>query len=90
MFVVSQSRASWPDSYSVTVKTFELLLDQGWIWLDFPDFKHDYLKQVCRSDVGFLPAAVRGPVICTVISIKGTTILVLHLKHQAINIHSAD
>ena len=28
---------------TVTVQTSELLLDRGWNWLDFPDFKHDYI-----------------------------------------------
>ena len=39
--------------YTVTVKTFGLLLDQAWICLDFPDFKHDYIKEVYRSDMCF-------------------------------------
>ena len=43
---------------SVTVKTFELLPYWGWIWLDFRDFKHDYIKNVYRSDICF---AGRGP-----------------------------
>ena len=40
----------WP----VTVKTFGLLLDKAGIWFDFPDFKHDYIKEVYRSDVYFV------------------------------------
>ena len=35
--------------HAVTVKTFELLPDRGWIWLDFLDFKHDLLKEVYQS-----------------------------------------
>ena len=42
------------------VKTFGLLPDRAWIWLDCPDFKHDHIKEVYQSDVCF---AVRGPVI---------------------------
>ena len=42
----------------VTVKTFGLLPDQAWIWRDFPDFKHDYISVVYRSNVCF---AGRGP-----------------------------
>ena len=38
---------------SVTVKTFGLLPDRAWIWLDFPDLKHDYIKEVYRSNVCF-------------------------------------
>ena len=38
---------------TVTVKTFELLQDGGWIWLDFPGFKHYYMKEVYPSDVCF-------------------------------------
>ena len=45
-------------STTVTVKNFGLLLDRVWIWLDFPDFKHDYVKEVYRFDVCF---AGRGP-----------------------------
>ena len=45
-------------SITVTVKTFGLLLDRAWIWLYFPDFKHDYIKGVYWFDVCF---AVRGP-----------------------------
>ena len=41
-----------------TVNTFGFLLDRAWIWLDFPDFKHDFIKEVYRSDVCF---AGRGP-----------------------------
>ena len=33
----------------VTAETFGLLLDWGWIWHDFPDFKHDDTKEVYRS-----------------------------------------
>ena len=33
------------------VKTFGLLPDRARIWLDFPDFKHDHIKEVYRSDV---------------------------------------
>ena len=40
------------------MKTFELLPDLGWIWLDFQDFKHDYIKEVNRSNVCL---AARGP-----------------------------
>ena len=40
------------------MKTFGLLPDRAWIWCDFPDFKHDYIKVVCWSDVCF---AGRGP-----------------------------
>ena len=43
---------------TVTMKTFGLLLDRAWIWLDFPDFKLDYIKEAYRSDVCF---AGRGP-----------------------------
>ena len=42
----------------VTVKTFGLLQDRAGIWLDFPDFKHDYIKDVYWSDLCF---ASRGP-----------------------------
>ena len=35
------------------MKTFGLLPDRAWIWLDFPDFKHDYIKEVYWSDVCF-------------------------------------
>ena len=48
--------------YTVTMKTFGLLSDRAWIWLDFPDFKHYYIKG--GLPVGrVLTAAVRGPVI---------------------------
>ena len=40
------------------MKNFGLLPDPAWIWLDFPDFKHDYIKEVYRSDVCF---AGHGP-----------------------------
>ena len=43
---------------SVTVKTFELLPNRGWIWLDFADLKHDYIKEVYWSDMCF---AGHGP-----------------------------
>ena len=39
---------------AVTVKSFELLLDQGCNWYDFDDFKHDYSKKVYRSNVCFV------------------------------------
>ena len=51
---------------AVTVKTFELLPDQGWIWLDFPDFKHWLYKRHKPVRRVFLPATVRGLVIFTV------------------------
>ena len=35
------------------MKTLGLLPDRAWIWLDFPDFKHDYVKEVYRSDGWF-------------------------------------
>ena len=35
------------------MKTSGLLLDRAWIWLDFPDFKHDYIKEAYWSDVCF-------------------------------------
>ena len=31
---------------------------KAWTWLDFPDFKHDYMKEVYRSDMCF---ASRSP-----------------------------
>ena len=43
----------------VTAKTFGLLPDQGWIWLHFPDFKHDYIKEVYRSDMCFVGRGLR-------------------------------
>ena len=43
---------------AVNVKTFGLLPDRAWIWLDFPDFKHDSIKEVYQSDVSF---AGHGP-----------------------------
>ena len=51
---------------AVTVKTFGLLPDQGWFWLDFLDFKHDYIKKVYQSEVCFVGCgavnfAVTGP-----------------------------
>ena len=46
---------------AVTVKTFGLLLDQAWIWLDFPDLKHDYINEVYWFNVCF---AGRGPRTC--------------------------
>ena len=42
----------------VTVKTFGLLLDRAWIWLYFPDFKHDYIKEAYRSDMFCGPRCV--------------------------------
>ena len=44
---------------AVTVKTFGLLPDRAWIWLDFPDFKHDYIKEVYRSDLCFASHGLR-------------------------------
>ena len=44
----------------VTVKTFGLLPDRALIWLDFPDFKHDYIKEVYRSDVCFAGRGLRN------------------------------
>ena len=38
-------------SNTVIMKTYGLLPDRAWIWLDFPDFKHDYRKEVYLSDV---------------------------------------
>ena len=35
------------------MKTFWLLPDQGWIWLDFPDFNNDHIKKVYQSDMCF-------------------------------------
>ena len=46
-------------AHTVTVKTFGLLPERLWIWLDFVDSKHDYIKEIYRSDVCFV---VRGPV----------------------------
>ena len=40
-------------SGSVTVKTFGLLLDRAWIWLDFPGFKRYYIKEAYQFDVCF-------------------------------------
>ena len=31
----------------------------AWIWLDFPDLKHDYIKEVYRSDVCFASHSLR-------------------------------
>ena len=50
------------NSSAVTVKTLGLLPDQAWILFDFPDFKHDYIKEVYRSDLCFAFRS-RGPVI---------------------------
>ena len=52
-------------SNTVIMKTYGLLPDQAWIWLDFPDFKHDYRKEVYLSDVCCQPP-VSWPVIFTV------------------------
>ena len=38
---------------AVTEKAFGLLPDRALIWLDFPDFKHHYIKEVYRSNVCF-------------------------------------
>ena len=40
------------------METFGLLSDLAWIWLDFPDIKHDYIKEVYRFDMCF---SGRGP-----------------------------
>ena len=45
--------------FLVTVKTFGLLPDRAWIWLDFPDFKQDYIKKVYRSNVCFAGHGMR-------------------------------
>ena len=37
-------------SDSATVKTFGLFPDRGRIWLDFADFKHEYIE-VYRSEL---------------------------------------
>ena len=62
---------------SVTVKNFWLLTDQAWIWFDFPDFKHDYIKEVDWSDVCF---AVHGPLIFTV-TVYDNSIIFLQIAH---------
>ena len=43
---------------TVTAKTFGFLQDPGWILLDFPYFKHDYIEEVYQSNVCFFG---RGP-----------------------------
>ena len=46
------------------MKTFGLLTcltDRAWIWLDFPDFKHYFIKEVYKSDACF---AGCGPRTC--------------------------
>ena len=41
-------------SNSVTTKTFQILPDPGWIWLDLADSKHNYIKEVNQSDAFFV------------------------------------
>ena len=38
-------------SDSATVKTFGLFPDRGRIWLDFADFKHEYIEEVYQSEL---------------------------------------
>ena len=51
----------WLWAQSQSLKIFGLLPDRAWIWLDFPDLKHDYIKGVYRSDMCF---AGHGPRTC--------------------------
>ena len=44
---------------TVTMKTFGLLPDEGWIWLDFADFKHDYIKEIYQSGMRFVSHGLR-------------------------------
>ena len=44
---------------NVTVIFRELLLARAWIWLDFVDMKHDYIKEVSGSDVCFVGCGLR-------------------------------
>ena len=42
---------------TVTVKTFGLLSNRAWIWLDFPGFKHD---NACIKEVSWSHVCVAG------------------------------
>ena len=35
-------------------KLFGLILERGWIWLDFPDFRYEYIKEVYWSHLCFV------------------------------------